>query len=387
MASLRDPEAWLIDVVVELVCSYLPPAAVARLGMVSRSLRHQVFASEEAERLWPLRFSASFSRSLIRGPGDWGLSSAQLYARKAARRALKAPPCTYELGVGVSQRTRGGSVHVAPGEEVEGSRLAATASMRYVALTPAASIAVATSTQGAAVAWLPLLRRPVLPPSAQGDIFTAALAAKARRDAKAKYPAPVGSSVLGGSGSGVVRGGSGGGSSNPLLFFKIAAVNRDSSSLEIWSDSGAGCGAANGGGRGASFASAATGSAAGGRAATGSFSGSEGGSSEDAAHSPAHAATGSVGGDAAIAMPSWALDLGDDSERSVGSARSACGGGGGRKSGDVGRPKGKELWSANDRAKREGRDLARKQRADAKAVASATAAAAAAATALGATCR
>lgn len=329
----RDAEHWLIDVVVETVCSYLPPAAIARLGCVSRTLHWQVLRSEDAQRLWPQRFAAAFARPLVAGPGDFGLSFAQLFARKALRKALRAPPSMCELGVGA-----GAEASRAPTPAPVPRR-----AMRFVALTP--SVAVATSEAGAAVAWLPLLRRAVLPPSARGDVFAAAASSKARRDAKAKYT------------------GTGGG--NKLLFFKIAARNRDEGSLEIWAD-----------GEGESEAGVGVG--------VGGSGGGNGVDDDSRGASPSSASECSsppVSDDTAVgshAMPHWALDGGDggsDGSRASGRLRGGSGDGG---SAAPQRPKGKDLWSSADRAKRAGRESARLARQESKDKAAAAAAAAAA---------
>ena len=195
-------ELPLFDIVVDAICSYLGDAK--SIACFSASCRYTRFLMTRhatlGERLWVKLFNETFGRPLQRLCGDYSLSAFQLFSRKMTRRALKRLPTISTLLVAGGENTssssdvlaaRGGSSSMIRSSSssissgVGGESLLGPA--RFVALSDfhgGPPIAIAAHDSGSSTAWLPLLRRSILPASARGDLLTPALAAKARRDAK-----------------------------------------------------------------------------------------------------------------------------------------------------------------------------------------------------------
>ena len=207
-------ELPLLDPVVNLVSTYLSddPRSIASFSAACRYSRFLLTRHPTlGERLWTRLFAGAFGRELRRGPGDGKLTAFALFSRKMNRRALKRPPVIFQLCGGGGGAARYAALVAGGGNGERGGGDCATAALAF-----------AVHDSGAATVWMPRLHRPLLPPSAVGDIGACALSAKARRDAKLKY-------------SDTARGSK----AAPLLFFKLAARAGGGSEmrgLSLWTD-------------------------------------------------------------------------------------------------------------------------------------------------------
>jgi len=284
------------------------------------------------------------------------------------RRELKVAPALYQLdatlasvleprarlgsvGSGLELSSGGGTAGV--GQERGSGRLGA---MRFVALTPSRSLAVAADDAGHLGAWLPLLRRVHLPTSVHGNLHLAAYSAKSRRDAKLKY-----------------AGRSGQQKSSKLLFFKLEAKRgaEEEDSLQVWNSS-------SGGGEAAALPGAPA------AAATAAGSGGSGASREEEApyqntQTSSEASSGSEDNCSGSGISQYAWASNELSLDAPGDGYGGAGGGAGsgkpsrKGSKDLlkaSKPKGKELWSAQNLE----REAKRKAREEMKLIAAAEAA-------------